>query len=74
MIQLIFWPAWTWLRPTGLFDVRRKRLEALIHRVFEAVQFNVEIPDRFGKLVHPREWFSCSLDGNRRCCVQDRRR
>lgn len=44
-----------------LYDVHRKRLEALIHRVLGAVRFDVEIPDRFGKLVHPREWFLVPL-------------
>ena len=45
----------------GLYDVHRKRLESLIHRVFEAVRFEVEIPDRFGKPVRPREWFLVPL-------------
>lgn len=40
-----------------LFDVNRPRLEAMIHRVLDSVRYNVEIPDRFGKLVRPREWF-----------------
>lgn len=44
-----------------LFDVDRAGLEALIHRVFGAVRFDVEIPDRFGKPVRPREWFLVPL-------------
>ena len=44
-----------------LFDVHRKRLEALIHSVLAAVRFDVAIPDRFGKLVRPREWFLVPL-------------
>ena len=40
-----------------LYDVHRTRLEALIHRVLDKVRFDVEIPDRFGKPVRPREWF-----------------
>lgn len=44
-----------------LFDVDRSALEALIHRVFGAVRFDVEIPDRFGKPVRPREWFLVPL-------------
>lgn len=44
-----------------LFDVNRPRLEAMIHRVLDSVRYNVEIPDRFGKLVRPREWFLVPL-------------
>ncbi|WP_294287585.1 GIY-YIG nuclease family protein [uncultured Sphingomonas sp.] len=44
-----------------LYDVRRSRLEALIHRVLDPVRFNVEIPDRFGRPVRPREWFLVPL-------------
>lgn len=40
-----------------LYDVNRPKLEALIHRVLNSVRFDVEIPDRFGKPVRPREWF-----------------
>jgi len=44
-----------------LYDVNRPRLEALIHRVLDPVRFDVEIPDRFGKPVRPREWFLVPL-------------
>lgn len=44
-----------------LYDVHRTRLEALIHRVLDAVRFDIEIPDRFGKPVRPREWFLVPL-------------
>lgn len=44
-----------------LFDINRPRLERLIHRVLSEVRFEVEIPDRFGKLVRPREWFLVPL-------------
>lgn len=44
-----------------LYDVNRPRLEALIHRVLNRVRFDVEIPDRFGKPVRPREWFLVPL-------------
>ena len=44
-----------------LYDVNRPRLEALIHRVLNPVRFDVEIPDRFGKPVRPREWFLVPL-------------
>ena len=44
-----------------LHDVHRSRLEALIHRVLSRVRYDVEIPDRFGKPVRPREWFLVPL-------------
>lgn len=44
-----------------LYEVNRKRLEALVHRVLGTVRFNIEIPDRFGKPVRPREWFLVPL-------------
>lgn len=44
-----------------LYDVNRPRLEALIHRVLDAVRFDAEILDRFGKPVRPREWFLVPL-------------
>ena len=44
-----------------LHDVQPRRLEALIHRVLGNVRFNIEIADRFDKLVRPREWFLVPL-------------
>ncbi len=44
-----------------LYNINRIRLENLIHRVFDSAQLNVEIKDRFGKLVTPREWFLVPL-------------
>lgn len=44
-----------------LFDVNRPRLEQLIHRVLDSVRFDTEIPDRFGKMIRPREWFLVPL-------------
>jgi len=44
-----------------LFDVDRTGLERLIHRVLDSVRFDTEIPDRFGKLIRPREWFLVPL-------------
>lgn len=40
-----------------LYNVNRSKLENLIHRVFGAAQLDIEIPDRFGNPVVPREWF-----------------
>lgn len=45
----------------ALYDVDRPRLEALIHRVLNSVRFDAAIPDRFGKIVRPREWFLVPL-------------
>ena len=44
-----------------LHDVQPRRLEGLIHRVLGDVRFDIEIADRFGKLVRPREWFLVPL-------------
>jgi hypothetical protein len=44
-----------------LYNVNRVRLENVIHRVFDPAQIDVEIKDRFGKPVRPREWFLVPL-------------
>lgn len=40
-----------------LANINRKRLEALLHKFFGSVQLDVELKDRFGFEVTPREWF-----------------
>jgi T5orf172 domain len=40
-----------------LYNINRVKLENLIHRVFDSAQLDVEIKDRFGNPVKPREWF-----------------
>lgn len=40
-----------------LYNINRVKLENLIHRVFESARLDIEILDRFGKPVVPREWF-----------------
>jgi hypothetical protein len=40
-----------------LFNVNRVKLENIIHRVFGSAQMDIEIQDRFGNPVKPREWF-----------------
>lgn len=40
-----------------LFNINRTKLENLIHRVFEAARLDIQINDRFGNPVVPREWF-----------------
>ena len=44
-----------------LFNINRTRLEHLIHRVFGKARLDVEIRDRFGQPVVPREWFLAPL-------------
>ncbi|WP_375306199.1 GIY-YIG nuclease family protein [Bradyrhizobium sp. A11] len=45
----------------NLYNVNRTRLENLIHRVFGRAQLDLEIKDRFGHPVVPREWFLVPL-------------
>lgn len=40
-----------------LFNINRTKLENLIHRIFDVARLDVEIKDRFGNPVVPREWF-----------------
>lgn len=44
-----------------LFNINRAKLEKLIHRIFASAQLDIEIEDRFGKPVVPREWFLVPL-------------
>lgn len=44
-----------------LFNVNAHKLENLLHRFFGDVALDIEIPDRFGKAVRPREWFLVPL-------------
>ena len=45
-----------------LYNIDRGRLEKLIHRIFAPARLDVEIEDRFGHPVVPREWFLVPLD------------
>lgn len=45
-----------------LFNINRTKLEKLIHRVFSAAQLDLEVPDRFGTMIKPREWFLVPLN------------
>ncbi|MGJ7500314.1 GIY-YIG nuclease family protein [Variovorax sp. ZT5P49] len=40
-----------------LYNINRVKLENLIHRVFDPALLDIDIKDRFGKPVVPREWF-----------------
>lgn len=44
-----------------LFNVNRTKLENLIHRIFGHARVDIEIHDRFGHPVVPREWFLVPL-------------
>ena len=44
-----------------LSNINRTKLENLIHRFFDPARLNVEIKDRFGNPVVPREWFLVPL-------------
>jgi hypothetical protein len=44
-----------------LANVNRKKLEAILHRVFAGARLDMELKDRFGSNVEPREWFLVPL-------------
>lgn len=65
-----------------LYNINRTKLENLIHRIFETARLDIEIKDRFGNPVVPREWFLVPLlsikeavekikDGTIACYVYD---
>lgn len=44
-----------------LYNINRTRLENLIHRIFGPARLDVEIKDRFGQPIVPKEWFLVPL-------------
>lgn len=40
-----------------LYNIDRVKLEHLLHEFFAAARLDIEITDRFGKKIRPREWF-----------------
>ncbi len=44
-----------------LANINRKRLEALLHKFFGKARLDLELQDRFGAQVEPREWFLVPL-------------
>lgn len=44
-----------------LYNLNRVKLETLIHRVFGAARLDVEIIDRLGRPIVPKEWFLVPL-------------
>jgi hypothetical protein len=49
------------VRTYELYNVNRTKLENLIHRIFDPARLDIEIKDRFGHPVVPREWFLVPL-------------
>lgn len=45
----------------NLYNINRARLESLIHRIFDPARLEIEVIDRFGNPVIPREWFLVPL-------------
>jgi hypothetical protein len=45
----------------NLSNINRTKLENLIHRIFDPARLDIEIKDRFGNPVIPREWFLVPL-------------
>jgi T5orf172 domain len=45
-----------------LANINRKGLEALLQKFFASAQLDLELPDRFGIPVKPREWFLVPLE------------
>lgn len=44
-----------------LANINRKALEALLHKFFAAARMDMQLKDRFGSQVEPREWFLVPL-------------
>lgn len=43
-------------------NMNRKKLEAILHKFFSSVRLDLELQDRFGMAVQPREWFLVPLE------------
>lgn len=44
-----------------LYNINQTKLENLIHRIFDSARLDIQIEDRFGRPVVPREWFLVPL-------------
>ena len=44
-----------------LYNINRAKLENVIHRVFGSARLDIEIKDRFGRPIVPKEWFLVPL-------------
>jgi hypothetical protein len=45
----------------NLFNIKRSKLENILHRVFARARLDLTIEDRFGNPVKPKEWFLVPL-------------
>ncbi len=45
-----------------LMNINRTKLEALLHKFLDAARLDVELQDRFGTPVKPREWFLLPME------------
>ena len=45
-----------------LYNINHRKLEGLIHRVFDSARLEIEFYDRFGNPYVPREWFLVPLN------------
>ena len=45
-----------------LVNINRKRLESLLHKFFSSARLELELKDRFGTPVKPKEWFFVPLE------------
>lgn len=44
-----------------LYNINRVKLENLLHQFFDSARLNIQISDRFGNPIYPREWFLVPL-------------
>lgn len=44
-----------------LYNINRRKLERHLHRMLAPAQLDIQVPDRFGHAVRPREWFLAPL-------------
>ena len=44
-----------------LFNINHKKFEHLVQKIFGSVRLDIQIPDRFGKIYSPKEWFMVPL-------------
>jgi hypothetical protein len=45
-----------------LYNMNLQATEKLLHTFFREAQADIQIPDRFGNIVKPKEWFFLPLD------------
>jgi hypothetical protein len=50
------------VRSYQAININTNKFEALLHRFFDEARLDIEIQDRFGKPVRPREWFVIPIE------------